>query len=212
MNKLEINIYGDISEDYGYGSQMLLNALEGKEDIEEIHVHINSFGGSVAEGIAIYNILKNHKAKVITYCDSFACSIASVIFMAGDERIMNEASLLMIHNAWTIAVGNAENFRKQADDLDKISELSVGIYAKTTGLDEKFIKEMMDAETWIDSSEAIEYNFATDIVEEKTEEVVQSVKQSLIKKIKQPQIVEKIVEVEKVVEPTALDKFIKIFK
>ena len=81
-------------------------------DTDEIEVHINSNGGAVSEGLAIYNVLKNSKAKVTTYCDGFACSPASVIFMAGDERVMNGASLLMIHDAWTYGQGNAAELRK----------------------------------------------------------------------------------------------------
>ena len=73
------------------------------ESIEQINVYIIPYGGEVAEGLAIYNALKRHKAKVTTYVDGFACSIASVIFAVGDERIMSDTSLLMIHNAWTWA-------------------------------------------------------------------------------------------------------------
>jgi hypothetical protein len=117
----------------------------------------------VAEGLAIYNALKRHKAKVTTYCDGFACSIASVIFMAGDERIMNESSLLMIHNAWSYAVGNSEELRKQADDLEKITQASVEAYKSHSSLSEKEIKKLMDEETWILPTEALEYGFATTI-------------------------------------------------
>ena len=136
-------------------------------DVSEINVYINSYGGEVAEGLAIYNALKRHKAKVTTYCDGFACSIASVIFMAGDERVMNESSLLMIHNAWTLAEGNAQELRKQADDLEKITQASVEAYKSHSSLSEEDIKALMDAESWILPSEAIEYGFATKI--QKTE-------------------------------------------
>ena len=124
-----LNIYGDITsipfKEYGDVSAVNLSKqLEALGDVEQIDVHINSYGGEVAEGLAIYNALRRHKAKVRTYCDGFACSIASVIFMAGDERIMNESSLLMIHNAWTMAIGNSAELRKQADDLEKITQES----------------------------------------------------------------------------------------
>jgi ATP-dependent Clp protease protease subunit len=110
-NEATINIYGDIAswawEELGeMSSNILSKQLESLGDVSKINVYINSYGGEVAEGLAIYNALRRHNAKVITYCDGFACSIASVIFMAGDERVMNEASLLMIHNAWTNASGN----------------------------------------------------------------------------------------------------------
>ena len=124
-------------------------------------MHINSYGGEVAEGLAIYNTLKNSGMKVTTICDGFACSAASVIFMAGDERIINEASLLMIHNAWTYANGNATELRKAAEDLDKITQASVNAYVSRAVISEDEIKNLMDNETWITAQEAVEYGFAT---------------------------------------------------
>ena len=167
-----ITIYGDICswawEEFGEMSANILSKqLEALGDVNEINVYINSYGGEVAEGLAIYNALRRHKAKVRTFCDGFACSIASVIFMAGDERIMNEASLLMIHNAWTWVSGNAAELRKQAEDLDKITQASVEAYKAHSNLKEEEIKALMDNETWILPSEAIEYGFATAV--EKTE-------------------------------------------
>ena len=167
-NTATLNIYGDITswawEEFGEMSAVLLSKqLEALGDVNEISVYINSYGGEVAEGLAIYNALKRHKAKIKTYCDGFACSIASVIFMAGDERIMNSASLLMIHNAWTRVSGNAEELRKQAEDLEKITQASVEAYKTVATISEKDIKKLMDAETWILPSEAVEYGFATAI-------------------------------------------------
>lgn len=166
-----LNIYGDITSFPLFEGDISLNnlskQLDEMGDVSQINVYINSYGGEVAEGLAIYNALKRHKAKVITYCDGFACSIASVIFMAGDERVMNESSLLMIHNAWTLAEGNASELRKQADDLEKITQASVEAYKAHSSLSEEDIKALMDAESWILPSEAIEYGFATKI--QKTE-------------------------------------------
>lgn len=167
-----INIYGDITswawEELGEVSAVNLSKqLDALGDVNEINVYINSYGGEVAEGLAIYNALKRHKAKVTTCCDGFACSIASVIFMAGDERVMNESSLLMIHNAWTYAMGNADELRKQADDLEKITQASVEAYKAHSALEETDIKELMDNETWILPEEALAYGFATKV--EKTE-------------------------------------------
>lgn len=121
-NEANIVIYGNISSwswnERNTSAYNLSKQLEDL-DVDFINIYINSYGGEVAEGLAIYNTLKRHKATVRTYCDGFACSIASVIFMAGDERIMSNASLLMIHNAWTNISGNANELRKQADDLEK---------------------------------------------------------------------------------------------
>ena len=138
-SEANIYIYGDITSwegcDNDVSSYTLARQLENL-DVNNINVYINSYGGEVGEGLAIYNSLKRHKAKVKTYCDGFACSIASVIFMAGDERIMSNASLLMIHNAWTWALGNANDFRKQADDLDAITQASINAYMENVNITE----------------------------------------------------------------------------
>lgn len=133
-------------------------------EVDVINVHINSYGGAVSEGLAIYNTLKNHKAKIRTYCDGFACSAASVVFMAGDERYMNDASLLMIHNAWMYTAGNAAQLRKDANDLEKITQGSIEAYMGRVSITEEKVKELMDAETWILPSEATEWGFATGII------------------------------------------------
>lgn len=160
-----LNIYGDITSFPWFEGDVsavnLSKQLEEMADVSQINVYINSYGGEVAEGLAIYNALKRHKAKVTTYCDGFACSIASVIFMAGDERIMNDSSLLMIHNAWTFAQGDSQALRKQADDLDKITQASVEAYKAHSNITEEEIKSLMNAETWILPAEALSYGFAT---------------------------------------------------
>ena len=204
-----INIYGDITswawEELGEVSAVNLSQkLEQLGDVSTINVYINSYGGEVAEGLAIYNALKRHKAKVKTYCDGFACSIASVIFMAGDERIMNESSLLMIHNAWTYAAGNAEELRKQADDLEKITQASVIAYKAHSNLSEKEIKKLMDNETWILPEEAIGYGFATSIIETENTTISQSAKAQLIDIIKAYQ--EKAETAEEETEEEATDE------
>ena len=187
-NTATINIYGDITSwpwfEGDVSAYNLSKQLEELQDVNEIDVFINSYGGEVAEGLAIYNALKRHNAKVTTHCDGFACSIASVIFMAGDERIMPEASMLMIHNAWTYAAGNAKELRKQAEDLEKISQASVEAYKANSTLSEEEIKEMMDAETWILPSEALEYGFATSVEKAEKEKASQNALQTLMKIIK----------------------------
>lgn len=185
----ELTIFGDITS-YAYeelgqtSSYNLSKQLQGLTDIDTINVHINSYGGEVAEGLAIYNSLKNHKAKVKTYCDGFACSIASVIFMAGDERIMSNASLLMIHNAWSYVQGNAEQLRKQADDLDTITQASINAYMNHIKISEEELRELLNKETWLDWKEAYEKGFATKVTgPTDSDKASQNVKQSLIKMI-----------------------------
>lgn len=192
QNEATINIYGDITSwawtELGEVSAYNLSRqLEELQDVSVIHVHISSYGGEVKEGLAIYNALRAHKAKIITYCDSFACSIASVIFMAGDERIMNAASLLMVHNAWTYAEGNAAELRKQADDLEVITSASVEAYKARATISEKEIRKLMDNETWIAPAKAVEYGFATGVVEEKTENANQNARAKLFQMILEAQ-------------------------
>jgi len=162
-----IIIYGDITSwewlDSDVSSYTLSKEIEGL-DVDVINVYINSYGGEVAEGLAIYNNLKRHKAKIKTYDDGFACSAASIIFMAGDERIMSNSSLLLIHNAWTYASGNANQLRKEADDLDVITQASINAYLNHVNITEDELKAMLDKESWIEPSKALEMGFATSIV------------------------------------------------
>lgn len=183
-NEVDIQIYGDITSwdwfESDVSSYTLSKQIEGLE-CDVINVYINSYGGEVAEGLAIYNQLKRHKAKVKTICDGFACSAASVVFMAGDERVMSTASLLMIHNAWSWASGNANDLRKQADDLDKITQASINAYMQEVNVTEEELKQMLDDETWITPQEALDMEFITTIVNEKdSDKASQSVKKSLI--------------------------------
>lgn len=195
----ELYIYGDITsykwfeEDVcSYDLAKELTALEGKN----LTVRINSYGGEVAQGLAIYNLLKSYEGEVTTICDGFACSAASVVFMAGAKRIMPRSSLLMIHNAWTWASGDADDLRKAADDLEKITQPSIEIYKSVSSLDEKEIKKMMDEETWITADEALSYGFATSISEEAA---MQSLEDGILAKtvFKNKQLEKRIKELEK---------------
>jgi ATP-dependent protease ClpP protease subunit len=114
------------------------------------------------EGIAIYNQLKRHAAKKIVYIDGFACSIASVIAMAGDTVIMPKNTIMMIHNAWTIAMGNSSELRKAADDLEVINQASKQAYLEKAGgkLTEEKLTELLDAETYLTAEQCIELGLA----------------------------------------------------
>lgn len=171
----DIYIFGDITSweylESDVSSYTLARSIQDL-DADQINVHINSYGGEVAEGLAIYNSLKNHPARVRTVCDGFGCSAASVVFMAGDERVMNPASLLMIHNAWTSASGNARELRKAADDLDVISATSAEAYRARVNIPEEHLTELLDSETWITPADAVAWGFATEILEEEQAETV----------------------------------------
>lgn len=192
-------IYGDITSIKWFENDVCVYDLAkeiGDLGGKALTVRINSYGGEVAEGLAIYNLLKSYPGEVTTICDGFACSAASVVFMAGAKRIMPRSSLLMIHNAWTWASGDADDLRKAADDLEKITQPSVEIYTSVSNLDADEIKAMMDAETWIDADEALDFGFATEISEEAA---MQSVKDGILAKtvFKNKQLEKRIKELEK---------------
>ena len=197
----DLYIFGDICaypwESQGEQSGVSIVRQLKELDVDEIKVHINSYGGDVAEGLAIYNVLREHKAQIVTICDGFACSAASVVFMAGDRRVMQPASLLMIHNAWTIAMGNAEELRKTADDIEIITQASVEAYKKVATISEEEIKALMDAETWILPKDAVEYGFATEIDDEdEDDEPKQSAFGVIMQKLTAPEAVLEAQEIE----------------
>lgn len=167
--RADIYIFGDITSwewlESDVSSFTLSRAIRDL-DADEITVHINSYGGEVAEGLAIHNSLKNHPAKIRTVCDGFGCSAASVVFMAGEERLMNPASLLMIHNAWSSASGNAAELRKAADDLDVISQTAAEAYKAKIHISEEELTALLDHESWITPRDAVAWGFATGILEE----------------------------------------------
>jgi ATP-dependent Clp protease protease subunit len=194
-SEANIYVYGDITSwewfESDVSSYTLSKEIEGI-DVETINVYINSYGGEVSEGLAIYNALKRHKARVKTYCDGFACSAASVVFMAGDERIMSIASLLFIHNAWEYAAGNSNQLRKAADDLDIITQASVNTYLNVVNITKEELKQMLDDETWILPENALEMGFATSIINDDTGKGAnQSVRKNLMQAIMKMQQAEK---------------------
>lgn len=167
-------ILGDIVEGAwtwpGEGSPVTLLDKLNESGAKELICHIDSYGGSVSAGIAMYNMLRNCGVKVTTIAEGFCCSAASLVFMAGETRIMRGASLLMIHNAWTAAAGNADDLRKTAEDLDKISKTAANIYREHVKLEDGKLEELLAAESWIDPEEAVSWGFATEAEQEETQE------------------------------------------
>lgn len=125
-------------------------------EVDEITVRINSPGGSVFDGFALYNALRSHSATVTTVVEGLAASAASLIALAGDKVIMRPASELMIHEAWTFADGTAQEMRKVADQLDGINTIVAGIYADRAGTPADMWREAMRVETWFTPAEALE--------------------------------------------------------
>ncbi|MEV2620338.1 head maturation protease, ClpP-related [Paenibacillus larvae] len=167
----DIFIYGDIVtyqwDEVDTSATSFKEDLDRLGDLSTINLYINSPGGSVFEGIAIHNMLKRHKANVHVHVDALAASIASVIAMAGDTIYMPKNSMLMIHNPWIFAWGNASEMRKIADDLDRIGNSSKQVYLQKAGdkLSDEKLQDMLDAETWLSADEAFEYGLC-DVVQE----------------------------------------------
>ena len=160
----ELVLYGEISDSTWYGDEITPKQfkadLDALGDVKRLDIYINSGGGDVFAGNAIYNMLKRHKAHKTVYVDGLAASIASVIAMAGDKIVMPENAMLMIHNCWTICAGNKSDMRKIAGEMEKIDGMIAGTYAARTGHDEAEIQALMDAETWFTAKEAVEMGLA----------------------------------------------------
>lgn len=157
-----INIYSTVGE-YGDGSGMtakIVSSVLRKADGKDVVVNINSPGGDFFEGLAIHTLLSEYEGNVTVKVVGLAASAASVIAMAGDEIQIAEAGFLMIHNAWTVAIGNKNDMKEVGDMLAKFDDSMAGLYAKRTKKDEKEIRRMMNNETWIQGNEAVETGFA----------------------------------------------------
>ena len=156
----EVSIYDAIGG-YEINAKQFVDELKDI-NADTIHLRINSPGGSVIDGNAIFNALLRHDAKVITHIDGLAASMASVIAMAGDEVHMSDNALLMIHNPWTVSMGDADELRADADLLDKMSGSIMNAYGRSQYEDSE-IKDLMDAETWFTAQEAFDAGFVDHI-------------------------------------------------
>ncbi len=159
----EIIIYGDIGFDIT--AKEFSDELKAMGDVKDITIRINSFGGDVFDGVAIYSRLIDSGADITVFIDGIAASAASVIAMAGKEIHIAEAGFVMIHDAWTMAMGNADELRKTAARLEAVSEQIAAIYQRRTGMDMAKIREMMAAETEFNAEQSVEFGFATEIFE-----------------------------------------------
>lgn len=169
----EVYIYGPVTsckwEDTDVTAADFKRDLDVLGDIMTLNVYINSPGGSVFQGQAIYTILKRHPAHINVYVDGLAASIASLVAMAGDTIYMPSNAMMMVHNPFNIVIGNAQDLRKAADNLDKIRESMMTAYmAKLDGkTTEEKLSELLAAETWLTAVECFEYGFCDELLDEK---------------------------------------------
>lgn len=168
----DLYIYGDITsyewDESDVSAWGFKKELEELGEISELNVHINSYGGETFQGLAIYNLLKQHKAQINVYVDGIAASSASIIAMSGDKIYMPKTSLMMIHNCWKWAVGNSKELRKTADDMDKVAIAYKEAYLSKINITEDELDKLLDEETYLTADECIEMGFADEIVELKT--------------------------------------------
>lgn len=158
-----ISIYEEIGG-WGITAQQFSEDLKALGDISHINLHIHSPGGDVFDGIAIYNLLNKHPAKVTVHIDGLAASMASVIAMAGDRIVMPENALMMIHKPWGISGGNANDMRDYAELLDKVESVLIPAYARKTGKSAEVLGAMLESETWMDGRECVAQGFADELL------------------------------------------------
>ena len=153
----DVYIFDEIGT-YGITAQEFITDIKDLKDTP-INLRINSLGGDVFDGMAMYNVIKRREAKTTVYIEGIAASIATIISLGADEVVMAENSLFMIHNAWGGTMGEAKDMRKTAETLEKITGELTDIYRKKTGLSYDALAEMMDEETWLNANEALDMGF-----------------------------------------------------
>lgn len=162
-----ISVYDVIGYDYWSGEGVTAKRIAGALRAMgkgPVTVNVNSPGGDMFEGLAIYNLLREHEGEVTIKVLGLAASAASIIAMAGDKVQIARAGFLMIHNAWVMAVGNRNDLADVAATLAPFDDAMASIYAARTGSDAKAMAKLMDAETWIGGEAAIEGGFADELL------------------------------------------------
>ena len=162
----EIYIYEDVGESWfgGVSAKQFATDLQALGAVSTINVRLNSYGGDVFDGLAIYRLLADHPAHVVSFVDGIAASIASVIATAGSEIRIAEAGEIMIHDAWSVAIGPASEMRAVADRLDAVSSSIADVYAARTGQSKAQIQAWMTAETTFQSGDAVKHGFAQTVL------------------------------------------------
>lgn len=170
---LEMLVYDSIGQTWdgsGVTAKGIKQQIDDAGKFKNISLRINSPGGDVFEGVAICNLLRSLRTPINVSIDGVAASSASIIAMAGDTITMGSNSIIMIHNAWTMCMGEAKDMRKMADTLDIITNSIAQTYVDRTGKPMAEVKEMMNAETWLNATDAIANGFATQLSEKPEEQ------------------------------------------
>lgn len=208
----DVYIFGDIVPfalfDGDVSAHSLKEQIEGL-DVDEIRVHIDSYGGAVSEGWAIYNALRQHPARVTTYGDGFVASAALYPFLAGDERIASSLSAYYFHQVSVSAQGYADDLRAAANEAEMMTEIGINAFVERTRMSEGDVRALMAAETWLAPDKALEYGLATAIRADEAQPVTQGAKQSIMQRLLQPQAEEKSPAVSLPAKEMNLKEFLK---
>lgn len=184
-NEATIYLYGDITadgEDAGTSASRFVRQLETLE-ADTIHVHIDSYGGAVSEGWAIYNALLRHPAKINTYGDGFVASAALFPFLAGDNRYASNLSAYYLHEVFACACGYADDLRAAAYDAEKMTGIGIRAFVDRTGMREETVRELMQNEVWLTPEQALEYHIATSITADASGSYTQDAKKQIFRRI-----------------------------
>ena len=170
----ELYVYSPIGDSYwdGVSPAAVAKALNEMKasGAKRLNVYINSPGGDVFDGVAIFNLIDRFEGKKTTYVDGLAASAASIIALAGDKMVMAKNAQYMIHEAWMIALGGAADLRAAADVLEKINDTMADTYVANSNQDLKAVKKLMADETWMTAAEAKEMGFADEVTDEEAAE------------------------------------------
>lgn len=182
----DIYIFGDIVPfewlDGDVSANGIRRQIEGL-DVDEIRVHIDSYGGAVSEGWAIYNALRQHPARVTSYGDGFVASAALFPFLAGDERVASNLSAYYLHQVMVSAEGYAKDLRTAADEADLMTEVGINAFVERTGMSTEKVRALMEAETWLSPEKALDLGLATSMVANRSVPVAQAAKRTIMQRV-----------------------------
>lgn len=183
----DIYIFGDITSfpcvESDVSAFRLARQLEQSENLAEINIHVDSYGGEVSEGFAIYNAIRNKNAHVKTYADGFVASAAIYPFLAGDERVANNVSAFYFHPVIGGQYGYAEDLREAADELDKLTEIGLGAFT-AAGMKEQAARDLINSKTWYAPEAVLEMGLATSIQKQSdSKTALQSVRSLIVRQM-----------------------------
>lgn len=185
-NQADVYIFGDIvseqwlpEETSGYSLVQQLKNIQA----DTINVYIDSYGGSVSEGWAIYNTLRHHPAKINTYGDGFVASAALYPFLAGDNRIASSLSAYFLHQVMTGADGYPDDLRAAAKEAELMTDVGIGAFVERAGMEREQVLELMKSETWLTPQQALDYGIATAIVADESPKCRQAAKEKIFRQL-----------------------------